>query len=255
MEETMLRTIAIASVFLFACGGVGHDSLDQSITGSGSGSDGGTGSGSGSGSGSDCPTCSASGSGCCDPNEPIQQAPTTAQSTTMFDELGDSDLLDDDFTTYSDTTNGCTQNLPQLPEGCIVYRGNARWLYCWMNGYTTPVGCLTAGGVNASCEMTDDQITAAANACNMQMTSQDRIQCAIDQVRGVLGGWGNNGNVCRHFGRCFKKVWEAMGRSQSVTSRWFGVISPKGHTFNLIDTAGGGRYYCDASNNILFWCP
>src|SRR5690348_2627967 len=113
----MLRTIAIAaSVLLFACGGVGHDSLDQSITGSGSGSDGGTGSGSGSGSGSDCPTCSASGSGCCDPNEPIQQAPTTAQSTTMFDELGDSDLLDDDFTTYSDTTNGCTQNLPQLPE-------------------------------------------------------------------------------------------------------------------------------------------
>jgi hypothetical protein len=243
----MLRqfaTIAIVT-FMFACGGTG--TVEQAATTTTDGS------GSGSGSGSDCPTCS--GSGCCDSTEPYQQAPTTTTTQTLFDEFGDPELLDDDFTTYSDTTNGCTQNLPQLPEGCIVYRGNARWLYCWMNGYTTPVGCLTAGGLNASCEMTDDQITAAANACNMQMTSEGRIQCAIDQVRGVLGGWGNNGNVCRHFARCFKKVWEAMGRSQSVTTRWFGIISKSGHTFNLIDTEGGGRYYSDASNNILFWCP
>lgn len=147
--------------------------------------------------------------------------------------------------------------LPNLPAGCTVFRGDARWLYCWyLNGYTTPVGCLTAGGVAASCELSDATINTIAATCNQRQSSQDRIMCAIDQIRTSIGGGnGTNGNVCRHFGRCFKKVYEAMGYSQSVTTRWLGALCPDGHTFNLVSTTPNGTYYVDSSNDILFWCP
>jgi hypothetical protein len=153
--------------------------------------------------------------------------------------------------------NACDTSPPALPAGCVVYRGDAQWLNCWyQNGYTTPVGCMTAGGIGASCEFSDATIQMIAATCNMKTTTADKILCAIDQERGTFGGGnGTGGNVCRHFARCFKKIWEAMGGSQTFTSRWLGL---SGHAFNLIPTTGGGQYVVDSSNDangIMYWCP
>jgi hypothetical protein len=260
----MLRQIGtiVSSLFLFSCYGLSDSQVDTPIVEVvGSGSD--TGSGSDSDS---CPVCS--GSACCDEPEPHATPPAETQtdsSSTVADQRADAtsveDIDEDGVTVYSDPvfndpTNGCTQNLPNLPAGCTVFRGNARWLYCWyQNGYATPVGCLAAGGFLSSCELSDDTINMISAMCNMRANSQDRITCAIDAIRnGIGGGNGTGGNVCRHFARCFKRVYEAMGFSQSYLARWIGVAPPAGHAFNTCPTTTG-TYYVDASNDILFWCP
>ena len=61
--------------------------------------------------------------------------------------------------------------------------------------------------------------------------------------------------MCRHHARCFKKVYEAMGFSQSVTARWMGGLLGDGHAFNVVDTSPSGRYFVDAYNDIMYWCP
>lgn len=216
-----------------------------------------------------CPTCSEDGTcsstgggggdgGVCTTCDPYS-SPPPEEEEEIADLVARAVAMEAAFhheIDLSDNTNGCTQNLPQLPEGCIVYRGNARWLYCWMNGYTTPVGCLTACGVNAGCPLTDDQINTLVTNCGAAASSNARALCVIDGIRNAIGGGnGTGGNVCRHFARCFKRVYEAMGYNQSMTSRWFGIAPPQGHSFNLVPTTGGGQYYADSSNNILFWCP
>lgn len=153
-----------------------------------------------------------------------------------------------------DATNGCTQNLPALPSGCIAYRGDAAWLWCYyQSGWPTPVSCMVATGFESSCELSDLTIAVIAADCNTRATTADKILCASDGIRTFIGGGnGTNGNVCRHFSRCFKKVYEAMGFSQSVTTRWLGT---SGHAFNIVDSSPSGRYFVDSSNDIMFWCP
>jgi hypothetical protein len=241
---------------MISCYGLSDSQVDEPIQTIGSGSD------TGSGSGSDtCATCT--GSACCDEPEPHASPPPATPAPTdesavarSADPRSAGDVEQGQTTVFSDPTNGCTQNLPNLPAGCIVFRGNARWLYCWhQNGYATPVGCLAAGGFLSSCELSDDTVAMIAAMCRMRANSQDQIACAIDAVRnGIGGGNGTGGNVCRHFARCFKKVYEAMGLSQSYLARWIGVAPPAGHAFNTCPTTTG-TYYVDASNDILFWCP
>jgi hypothetical protein len=226
----MLR-ITIASLLVTACT-VGEDAAGVHVGALDDGSDAGS-----------CP------SGDCDPSA---SPPTTPGGGSGSGSA----------TVYADTTEGCTTNYPALPAGCIVYRGDRdrmdpEWLNCYYeNGYATPVGCMLAGGIGASCELSDLTIAVISADCNTRLTSADKIMCAMDGIRTAIGGGnGTNGNVCRHFGRCFKKVYEAMGYAQSVMARWLGVIDLKGHTFNVVPTTGGGQYFVDSSNNIMYWCP
>src|SRR6185436_1207418 len=129
----MLRQIGtiVSSLFLFSCYGMSDGQTDTPLINIvGTGSD--TGSGSGSGSGSDsCPVCS--GSACCDQPEPHATPPSATVSVPNVlraDQRGDvppvEDIDDGSAPVYNDPTNGCTQNLPNLPAGCIVFRGDAR---------------------------------------------------------------------------------------------------------------------------------
>jgi RHS repeat-associated protein len=152
-------------------------------------------------------------------------------------------------------TAGCTQNLPDLPEGCVVLRGGrelAKWLWCYAHGSRIPViGTLAASGVNSGCALSSDRIRQIAGQCNGRAKGQAQIDCAVQEVHNALD---INENVCRHFGRCFKLVWEEMGGTQTLTGRVVG-LGAAGHSFNMIESAGGGTYYVDAFNDILFWCP
>jgi len=227
----MLSKITIAGLLVTACT-VGEDTRPTSVVAY---------EGSDVGSGSDAGTCPT---GDCDP----YSLPATTDDGGGGSGSG------------SAIYAGFCATPPALPAGCVVYRGstaNAQWLNCYFqNGSRTPVGCATAGGFAASCELSDLDIAVIAADCNSRSSSADKILCANDGIRSAIGGgWGTNGNVCRHFARCFKKVYEAMGYEQSVTTKWSSLFFGDGHTFNLVPTTGGGQYVVDTSNDIMFWCP
>jgi hypothetical protein len=127
-------------------------------------------------------------------------------------------------------------------------------------GYRLPiVGSLAAGGFLASCELTDAQIQASAARCRNRRGLEAQILCAMNEVSTGITPTDPNAllpnvteNVCRHYGRCFKKVWEEMGGDQTLTGRV--IPGGAGHSFNMVE-GDGGTYYVDSYNGILIWCP
>jgi len=223
----MLR-ITIVSFALAACT-VGEDQPGVHV-GDLDGSDGGT-----------CPT------GDC---EPHQSPPATTGG-------GSGSGSGSSVYALTNDTNGCTTNIPDLPAGCTIYRGDVErgapeWLNCWYQaGWPSPFTCTVSVGLNASCDLSDDAINATVGECKTKQTDADRILCAMDAIQ----AWEGPDGVCRHFSRCFKKVYEAMGFSQSVVTRWMGGLFGDGHAFNIVETPPRGRYFVDAYNDIMYWCP
>ena len=151
-----------------------------------------------------------------------------------------------------------------LPAKCrvILDRWNfkgALWNYI-KHGWRAPIiGNLAAGGVLASCELTSDQIKAAAELCGGRNGLEAQILCALGEVHSAVSPPDANAwvpsvteNACRHYGRCFKKVWEKMGGEQTLTGRF--ILGGAGHSFNIIQ-GDGGTYYVDSFNEALIWCP
>jgi hypothetical protein len=185
------------------------------------------------------------------PDNADSSSPNDIENATDF---GSYDEAGEAFEPATDPTNGCTENLPQLPNNCTVYRGtnyNARWLWCWhevADSEIMPRINTTWNTFRSACEIPDSDITTIALRCNVPVGSQDKLMCVIDQIRNIIS---RPRNVCRHFGRCFKYIWEEMGYSQSYI---IGNGRP-GHVWNEINTTNpSGTYYVDSSNNIMFWC-
>ena len=150
------------------------------------------------------------------------------------------------------TASTCTTNPGNLPSPfCTVYRGNARWLNCWRtNGSRSPVASLNACGANSGCDLSNDQINQIKNTCTNITIHSRKVRCVMDGIRNIIS---RPSSVCRHFARCFKKVWEEMELSQEYTVRFFGL---EGHAWNETQgTQGAGTSVVDVSNNIYYWCP
>lgn len=150
------------------------------------------------------------------------------------------------------TASTCNTNPGNLPSNyCARYRGNAQWLNCWRtNGSRSPVASLNAGGILSGCDLSNDQITQIKDDCTNIAIHSDKVRCVMDGIRNIIP---RPSNACRHFARCFKKVWEEMGLSQEYTVRFLGS---NGHAWNETSgTQGAGTSVIDVFNNIYYWCP
>jgi hypothetical protein len=195
------------------------------------------------------------------PNCEPYSSPDDGEITYNCDEQ-DSTVKSSTTFTSIDPTNGCTTNF-SLPPTCVVHSGggvNAAWLRCFReNGREEGIlfNCLYSLGIDSECDISEVGILGVTAACN-GLGLVDRILCVMNQIRSSLNG--NTASVCRHYARCFKKIWEQMGYSQTYTTRWVTRNGPQGeydvgHTWNEVPSNANGNYYVDAYNNILYWCP
>ncbi len=158
-------------------------------------------------------------------------------------------------------------NAAPLPEGCEVYRGTmerAQWLLCFReNGLSLDVPVwlrpACASGVAGRCPMSDASITEIADRCGALESSVGRMNCIFDAMRLDINSREDRERyLCRNFARCFKRIYEEMGYSQTYIIRLLSTFG--GHAWNEVATVGNeyspaGKYQIDVYNNILLWCP
>jgi hypothetical protein len=127
---------------------------------------------------------------------------------------------------------------------------------CWIeNGGTIlGVGHIASGLSNAGflsgCPISTDTIGTIASDCGGRSGATARAECVIDRIRANVDR--EDGNVCRHHARCFDLIYSEMNLNSTRENMMVGL---SGHSYNIVPTTGGGRYYADSYNNILFWCP